>query len=72
MKFCIMDRNPCNRFAQVAVMKKHPKIAEGPPAAEGCPAALRDLLFRCLSYDPQDRPSSQEVLEVIQQIQRDF
>lgn len=42
-------------------------LHQGPPIPVNLPPYLKDLLTRCLSYDPANRPTAAEALEVTTQ-----
>ncbi|KAF0689707.1 Aste57867_18868 [Aphanomyces stellatus] len=49
----------------MAVIKLVTQQKAKPTFSASCPSAVRDLAFRCLDYEPDNRPSAAEVVEIL-------
>ncbi|CAK4748731.1 unnamed protein product [Aphanomyces euteiches] len=50
----------------MAVIKLVTQQKAKPTFSPSCPDVVRDLAYRCLDYEPDNRPSAAEVVEIIQ------
>ncbi|EQC33776.1 hypothetical protein SDRG_08461 [Saprolegnia diclina VS20] len=49
----------------MAVIKLVTQQKAKPTFSPSCPDAVRDLAFRCLDYEPENRPSAAEVVVLL-------
>ncbi|KAF0689706.1 Aste57867_18867 [Aphanomyces stellatus] len=49
----------------MAVIKLVTQQKAKPTFSASCPEAVRDIAFRCLDYEPDNRPSAAEVVEIL-------